>query len=182
MVNERMAEDPRLSSLLDELISLPKETEWVERKRNWSDPEDIGQYLSALSNSAALHRKEAGYILWGVDDNTGTFVGTSFKPKTEKVGSEELEDWLARLLQPRADFHIHEFSHRGRPAVLSEVQPAFHQPVAFRGARYIRIGSCRQNLKDHPEKERAGVFFLPCHLSALPFLHLDSAWHTERMG
>jgi ATP-dependent DNA helicase RecG len=40
-----------LCSLLKELVELPHETEWVEFKVNNADPEDIGQYLSAISNS-----------------------------------------------------------------------------------------------------------------------------------
>ncbi|MCK4302978.1 MAG: transcriptional regulator, partial [Candidatus Eisenbacteria sp.] len=42
-----------------------------------------------------------------------------------------------------------------RPVVLFSIQPALHTPVAFKGIRYIRIGSYKKKLKDHPEKERA---------------------------
>ncbi len=41
------------------------------------------------------------------------------------------------------------------PLVLFEVPPASHRPVAFKGVEYIRIGSYKKKLKDHPEKERA---------------------------
>ena len=53
-----------LNQLLKSLLALAKETEWVEFKRNNDNPEDIGEYLSALSNSAALHGKEGGYLVW----------------------------------------------------------------------------------------------------------------------
>ncbi|MGV8073426.1 MAG: helix-turn-helix domain-containing protein [Syntrophobacteraceae bacterium] len=49
-----------LCKLLRELQALPTEIEWVEFKRDWTKPEDIGEYISALSNAAALHRKEKG--------------------------------------------------------------------------------------------------------------------------
>jgi hypothetical protein len=52
-----------LCSLLEDLVNLPHETEWVEFKVNNAEPEDIGQYLSAISNSAALQEKQAGYIV-----------------------------------------------------------------------------------------------------------------------
>ena len=42
-----------LAGLLHELRQLPKETEWVEFKRNNAKPEEIGEYISALANSAA---------------------------------------------------------------------------------------------------------------------------------
>jgi predicted HTH transcriptional regulator len=39
--------------LILELLKLPKETEWVEFKHNNSKPDEIGEYISALSNSAS---------------------------------------------------------------------------------------------------------------------------------
>ena len=44
----------QLNEKLEELIALPHETEWAEFKHNNSDPQMIGEYLSAISNSAAL--------------------------------------------------------------------------------------------------------------------------------
>lgn len=43
-----------LTSTVRELLKLPREAEWVEFKHNNEDPEAIGEYISALSNSAAL--------------------------------------------------------------------------------------------------------------------------------
>ena len=43
-----------LKSLVNELRKLPSEIEWVEFKCNNKDPQMIGEYISALSNSAAL--------------------------------------------------------------------------------------------------------------------------------
>ena len=42
-----------LVGFLRELCKLPQETEWVEFKENDADPQDIGEYISALANSAA---------------------------------------------------------------------------------------------------------------------------------
>jgi len=46
-----------LLSLVHELCSFPNETEWewVGLKRNNAEPKRIGQYISGLANSAALH-------------------------------------------------------------------------------------------------------------------------------
>jgi len=43
-----------LQSLVRELVKLPDETEWIEFKCNNKNPQMIGEYISALSNSAAL--------------------------------------------------------------------------------------------------------------------------------
>lgn len=137
------------------LINLPDETEWVEWKHNNTDPEEIGEYISALSNSAALLGKEAGYVLWGVEDKTHRAVGTTFKPRQKKVGNEEIENWLARLVTPSTDFSFHEIDFDGKPLVLMRVQPARHTPVRFRDTEWIRVGSYKKKLRDFPEKERA---------------------------
>lgn len=144
-----------LSKLLTELRSQSQETEWVEFKQNNADPQEIGEYLSALSNSAALHRKETAYIVWGVENGTHKVVGTTFKPRQTKKGNEELENWLLRLLAPRIDVKIHEFQENGHDVVIFEIQPAQHTPVAFSGTEYIRVGSLKKKLKEYPEKERA---------------------------
>ncbi len=143
-----------LRSKLEELRRLPAETEWVEFKHNNSNPEEIGEYICAISNGAALHGKRIGYVVWGVEDGTRAVVGTSFQPKTAKKGNEELENWLLRLLEPRIDFSIHEFDVDGKPIVLFAVQGANSRPVRFGGEEYIRVGSYKKKLKDYPEKER----------------------------
>lgn len=79
-----------LTQLLDKLVSLPQETEWVEFKHNFHSEEEIGQRLSALSNSAALLNKPFGYLVFGVEDGTHKIVGTTFKAKRHKKGNEEL--------------------------------------------------------------------------------------------
>lgn len=140
---------------LAELLALPVEMEWVEFKRDNTNPQDIGEYLSALSNSATLHGKLYGYIGWGIADGILTVVGTRFKPhQTKGAGNENLEPWLARLLSPRVDFRIYECLYQDQPVVLFEVQAANHSPVAFSGREWIRVGSHKKPLRDYPEKER----------------------------
>ena len=52
-----------LKSLVSELTLLSNETEWVEFKVNNKEPQLIGEYISALSNSAALEGKKYTYLL-----------------------------------------------------------------------------------------------------------------------
>jgi len=141
--------------LVRELIALPKEIEWVEFKHNQADHYIIGDYISALSNSAALCGKPYGYILWGIDDATHQIVGTSFQPRLTKIGNEELENWLLTQLNPRIDVRIFEDKVGGNPMVIFQIQSAYSRPVLFKNTGYIRIGSYKKKLLDHPEKERA---------------------------
>ena len=57
-----------LTGLISELRRLPAETGWVEFKQNFVDPSEIGEYISALSNAAALVRKPSAYLVWGIQD------------------------------------------------------------------------------------------------------------------
>ncbi len=72
-------------SIVQELRKLPTETEWVEFKHNKVDAEEIGQSLSALSNSAALVGKVKAYLIWGIEDGSHEIIGTTFKPREYKV-------------------------------------------------------------------------------------------------
>ena len=142
-------------ALLRELSALPAEAEWVEFKVNDWKPDDIGEYLSAIANSAALHGKSKGYIVWGVENGTHAMIGTDFRPRQEKIGGEELENWLATQLAPRIDFRIYELEESGKRFVIFKVPRAAHTPVQFKGVEYVRSGSYKKKLKDFPEKERS---------------------------
>jgi predicted HTH transcriptional regulator len=154
-----------LPALLERLTSLPHETEWVEFKQNYSEPQEVGEYLSALSNSAALHGKDAAFLVWGVEDASHAVVGTTFRPRTEKKGQEELESWLARQLHPSINFKIHEFAAQAKRVVVFEIPPAAHTPVRFGDTEFVRVGTYRKKLRDFPEKERD----LWALLSRVPF-------------
>ena len=141
-------------SLINELRKLPSETEWVEFKVNNDEPAMIGEYLSAISNSAALLERDTGYILYGIHNTTHEIVGTKFYPKMAKVGNEEIENWLLTQLTPGIDFRFVDVDTDEGHVVVIEVPAARVQPTSFKGIEYIRVGSYKQKLKDFPEKER----------------------------
>ena len=143
-----------LASLLHELRQSPKETEWVEFKCNNANPEEIGEYISALANSAALCGKVNAYVVWGIDNDSHDLIGTTFRPTKARKGNEELENWLLHLLQPRIHFRFIEFEIDDKLVSMVEVPCAAHQPVQFQGIEHIRVGSYKKKLKDFPEKER----------------------------
>ncbi|MEN7972534.1 MAG: ATP-binding protein [Verrucomicrobiota bacterium] len=144
-----------LRKLINALRKEPRETEWLEFKENNDQPKLIGEYLSALSNSACLANKPHGYLLYGIKNKTHDVVGTSFQPhRTKGKGNEDLEPWLARLLAPHVDFYIHEYDYDGNPVVVFRVDATRNTPVMFSGEAFIRVGEHKHNLKKFPEKER----------------------------
>ena len=145
----------KVKELLDALRSECREREWLEFKENNDQPQLIGEYLSALSNSAALHGRRFGYLVYGIHNTTHEVVGTAFDPWVAKgKGNEGLEPWLARLLEPRIDFQILKHEEDGKTIIIFKVDAARERPVSFSGRAYIRIGEYKKPLSEFPEKER----------------------------
>lgn len=145
-----------LTALLDRLRAEPHESEWLEFKANRHEPQAIGEYLSALANSACLLGKPRGYLVFGIEDVSHAVVGTTFDPQAEHgQGNQLLPLWLALGLHPNVGFEIHTWQYQGQRVVLFEVHPAFDRPVEFYGKAFVRNGSSKTALAKYPEKERA---------------------------
>ena len=118
-------------------------------------PQDIGEYISALSNAAALWGRPYAYLIFGIKDDTHEVVGTTYDYRRQKQGNEDLENWLNRLVEPRIGFNFYEVNYAAlKKLVLIEIPAADKQPTSFSGKEYIRIGSYRQDLRKYPEMER----------------------------
>ena len=121
--------DEYLHGILNQLRQLPAETEWVEFKHNNADPDDIGEYLSALANSAALLGKVTAWLVWGIDDHSHDILGTDFNPRLAKVHNQELESWLLQQLSPKINFRFHNLllpaAHKVKLAGLKAGQTIF---------------------------------------------------------
>lgn len=149
-----------LIALLDRLRAEPRESEWLEFKGNRYEPHVLGEYVSALANSACLLGKPRAYLVFGIEDGTHAVVGTAFDPAAETVkgkegrGNQLLPLWLSLHLQPNTGYDIHPFEYQGRRVVLFEIHPAYDRPVKFDGTAYIRDGSSKTELSKYPEKER----------------------------
>lgn len=142
--------------LVDRLRALPTETEWVELKRRRYEPQELGEYLSALSNSACLSGQPRGYLVFGIDNDTHAVVGTRFNPYSAKgKGNQDLLPWLAVGLKPNVGFEVHVVEHPDGRVVVFDVGPARDQPVAFYGKTCVRVGASKTELGKHPEKARA---------------------------
>ncbi len=145
-----------LTALVDELRNLGSEQEWIEFKKDNFQPDVIGQAISALSNAAALHGKDKAYLVYGIKDDTHEVIGTIFDLAKERVGAEELENWLNKMLDPKINFICHEFEYvPGTKVVVIEIDAASSYPVSFKKACYIRVGSYTKPISAHRGKEKA---------------------------
>lgn len=147
-------DNKELMSILADIQAAPKECEWIELKHNNWKPEMLGEYVSALSNGAAYMGQSRGYLAIGLNDNTHEVEGTDFDPKKAKVGNQEVENWIATQLSPRVDFTIEELKTAEGRVVIFVIDSAGNTPVKFRGVSYIRVGTYKKPLSEHPERER----------------------------
>lgn len=142
------------SKLVEELISKPYEEEWFDFKVNQWDLPELGRYISALSNAAAMLEREYAYLIWGIENETHTAVGTSINFQKDWKG-EPCQHYLARLTTPDIGFTFHETTVHEKRIVVLEIPAAAKIPTAFDGVRYIRIGSSKVNVAKYPERESA---------------------------
>ena len=143
-----------IAAIVEEARKHLYEQPWIEFKRNNDNAQEIGEYISALSNTAALFNQERAYMIWGIDDSTHEVVGTSFMPQEAKVGNQGLELWISTQLEPQVQFYFHSTKINGLPVVLLEIGSACSYPVKFKSIDYIRIDSYKKKLKDYPDTER----------------------------
>lgn len=135
-----------------ELCAYDDEQEWFEFKENWFQAEELGEYVSAISNAAAFHYKEMGYFVWGVNDDTHEIVGTKFNQYCD-YNKEPYQNFLARNLSPSINFSFEEVEINGKRVVVLLIPPAEEIPTSFKETRYIRMGSSKNNIKKYPKRE-----------------------------
>lgn len=139
--------------LVKELAKYEMETPWVEFKENKADPEEIAERISGLANSAALHGRQYGYMIWGVRDTDHALVGTTFKPWQAKKGNEDLINWLHRTMSDNADFGFEECTIEDKRFVILTVNRATISTVKHSDIPYIRDGSVTRPLNKVPQLE-----------------------------
>ena len=141
-----------LNSLLSELTAYPEETQWIEFKMGKGSitNEQIGEYISAMSNGATISNQPFGYMVWGVEDGTQAILGTNFSFTNAKQGNQDLELWIRNLLHPKINFEIFEFQNQWKKIVLLRIPSAKGEPTHFQKRPYIRIGSNKTDLRNFP--------------------------------
>ena len=147
-------DDNELRELIDWLRVQPHECEWLEFKKDFHGSKELGEDISSLSNSATLHQKEFAYIVFGIMDKTHDVIGCKLKPSTEKVGGNELTNWLSQMLEPKIDYRSYAFEYKGYPICLFKIPACIGRPVRFKNQAYIRVGSNTRLLNGFPEKEK----------------------------
>lgn len=136
-----------LTAVLDRLLA-DWENEVIEFKEagDGLSTDRIGEYFSALSNEANLRGAEAGWLVFGVKNNTRKVVGTEYRPEPERLQSLKMQ--VAQDAEPSATFsEIQELAHPDGRVLLLRVPPAPRGiPIAWKGHYYARSGESLDSL------------------------------------
>jgi ATP-dependent DNA helicase RecG len=141
---------------LAELMALPTETEWVEFKEAKSniDLDDLGRYVSALSNEANLKGQTSGWLVLGVSNKPPRqVVGTSYRLQSPCL--EKLKQEIAKQTNHQFTFReIHEIGSGLDRVLLFEIPPAPRGvPITWRQHAYGRIHESLAPLALHEIEE-----------------------------
>ena len=132
----------KLDKKLDDLLSLPSESEVVEFKEAGSnfDFNKLGKYFSALCNEANLKNTSSAWLVFGVNDRQ-QIVGSKFRQSPKDLDSLKAE--IANKTTGRITFvEIHEVIRPEGRVILFEIPAAPKgNPVAFENHFYGRDGS-----------------------------------------
>lgn len=124
----------KIQLLVKELLKRDSEDPCVEFKDNNTNPNMIGEYISALSNSATYFEKQYAYMLWGVADGTRDLTDSHFNYRTQKgEGNEDLVPWLRKLLSDNANFEFTETTIDKKRVVVLIIYKALGKTVSFKG-------------------------------------------------
>jgi len=141
-----------LLNVLHDLMSLPTETEWVEFKEAGTnfDFEQIGRYVSALSNEANLNDKPEGWLIFGVTDKPPRkIVGSHFNETPP--GLDKLKHKISLQTNHQLTFlSIVELHTPEGRVVMFRVPPATRGiPTEWKGSVYGRIHDSTGQLALH---------------------------------
>ena len=127
-------------NLLDELRTLPAETEWVEFKeaKNTFNFNDIGKYFSALSNEANLKGRNYGWLIFGIEDKSRKIINTQFRQNITDLDSLKTE--IANKTTNHITFiEIHALNLPEGRVIMFQIPAAPRGiPVAWEGHYYGR--------------------------------------------
>lgn len=139
-----------------QIIGNEDECLWVEYKTGFLARKfyrEIGEYISALSNSAALCHHEYAYLIWGIENKTRRVVGTNFRHDIDLENGEVFKHYLSRNLEPRLNYRFEEFEIKGKRIVVLIIPAANEVVTEFDHIRYIRLGSSKERLSTNPRIE-----------------------------
>ena len=130
------------------------ETSLIELKENNTNPDEIGESISAIANACILEKADSGYIIFGIEDNTLQEKGVNFDPFNLKAQKQQDMEIYLRQMLVAGDFRFTPFKKEEKNYLLIEVFRALGSPASYKNIPYIRIGKNSSSLKNYPDLEK----------------------------
>ncbi len=149
-----------IHKLFYELLNEGNESEWLEFKTNFGEknksisPEGVGEYISALSNSACISGREYGYLVLGVASDNKSIVGTDLDPSSYKWKGQDFELRLRSMISPKIHFEIFPLEVESKRIIIFKIPSAQGEPTSFMNKQFVRINSSKTSLLNHPDLMR----------------------------
>ncbi len=143
-----------ISYIVRGIINEKTENAYIEFKENNSDPDEIGEYISALSNMALLCDSPFGYLIWGINDKSRELVGTKLSFKAWKKGGQEILAYWKNFLTPTLAIEDYELEIDQKHVLVLRIPAAAHFASTFKKQAYCRIESSKKNIKEYPLLEK----------------------------
>ncbi len=143
-----------ITYIVQGIVKAGGESPYIEFKENNDDPDEMGEYISALSNMALLNGVPYGYLIWGVNDKTHEFVGTTLSFNSWKKGGQEILAYWKNLLTPSLALEDYEIEIDGHHILVLRIPAATHFETTFKKQAYCRIETNKKNIKEYPFLEK----------------------------
>lgn len=142
-----------VKDVLNEICLYKFEQDWFAFMENYDNDDKIGEYISALSNSAAYCGRKYAYMVWGISTKNHISLGTSFDYDKNIRHGDSLKHYLESKLSDNVFIDFKEENYKGKRIVILIISAAKTIPVDWDGKRYIKVDSKREQLSKFPEKE-----------------------------
>jgi predicted HTH transcriptional regulator len=152
---------------LQEVLKISKacnnnELYWIEFKTNFVDENSklnlFGQNISGIANSCTYHKRDFGYIICGIEDQTLVEKGVDFDPFNMKVGNQDLE-LILRSKLVGVDFELFPFKKNDKNFLIIEISKSQGQVSSLDKIQYFRQGKNIKKLSDcSPETQLKMVY------------------------
>jgi len=133
--------EEELIGMLNNLLALPNETEWLEFKEAKSkyNFNKIGKYFSALSNEANLRGKDYSWLVFGINKRHN-IVGSEYRKNSADL--DHLKHEISEHTTNHISFtEIHELIFDKDRVIMFQIPPAITgTPTAWKGQYFGREG------------------------------------------
>lgn len=126
--------------LFEELMEIQESNDWIQYILKRPSLDEMGKWVSALSNGALLSKEASGYLILGIDPKTKTIMGLRPPLFHKPQSNAEIIEWLTEQMEPRIALEAYDLIIEERKVVIISIMATDNKPVKFNQTAYIKWG------------------------------------------